>query len=198
MFHVSTRFWHVFFIPLIPMGTYLLVKGEEDSWGNPGGIKIPFSYKSLLLAWLRAATFITALITGGWLVVIDMMNSGGNQIPAVICAASLFMCILLSFGKPFRRASYTRAKELGAILDLTPRGYVALDLACRRISKSEAEELMAPLIVLEEQELAMAEQELAREKQERRASLNASFNTEAAQRCKAGMKSSRLRRKLGD
>jgi hypothetical protein len=60
---VATAFLHVFFIPLIPMGTYLVME-KDDEWEHFRGIRIPFSIKSLLYAWGRAIAVLTIPFVG--------------------------------------------------------------------------------------------------------------------------------------
>src|SRR5688572_16403957 len=48
--HVATRFFHIWFIPLIPLGSSLVVSKTDD---GALGLPHPFSFKSLLVAWAR-------------------------------------------------------------------------------------------------------------------------------------------------
>jgi hypothetical protein len=47
---VETRFFHVWFLPLIPLGSLFVVDGDDER-----AVRVPFSFKSLMTAWLRAA-----------------------------------------------------------------------------------------------------------------------------------------------
>jgi hypothetical protein len=55
---VGTAFFHLFFIPIIPMGSYLVMV-KDDEFDSFRGIKIPFSIKSWLYGWGRAAALLT-------------------------------------------------------------------------------------------------------------------------------------------
>lgn len=58
--HVTCRFVHIMFVPLIPIETLFLV--DEDR-----GIKLPFSFKAAMSGWLRMGAWIAGLafIAGG-------------------------------------------------------------------------------------------------------------------------------------
>src|SRR4051812_6962391 len=57
--HVETHFFHLYYVPLIPLGSYAVFSRTPD--GNVQGIPIGFSAKSVLLAWLRAALVVGAI-----------------------------------------------------------------------------------------------------------------------------------------
>lgn len=58
MFHVATKFGHLWYFPLIPMGSHVILSENEDGWE---GIKIPLSMKSVFVAWARAGLVVAAL-----------------------------------------------------------------------------------------------------------------------------------------
>ena len=47
---LGTQFVHIYYVPLIPIGTHLIL---EESGGSYKGIKTAFSFKSMLAAYLR-------------------------------------------------------------------------------------------------------------------------------------------------
>jgi hypothetical protein len=51
-YFVATQFGHLYYLPLIPKGTYLVFSQNPNGFN---GVLIPFSLKSYLLAWLRWA-----------------------------------------------------------------------------------------------------------------------------------------------
>jgi hypothetical protein len=54
-YHVATLCWHFCYLPLVPLGTFLVL--QERMVGMTTrfeGIRIPFSPKSLLIAWTRS------------------------------------------------------------------------------------------------------------------------------------------------
>lgn len=58
--HVTCRFVHIMFVPLIPIETLFLV--DEDR-----GMKLPFSFKAAMSGWLRAGAILAGLafLAGG-------------------------------------------------------------------------------------------------------------------------------------
>ena len=48
MFHVVTQFGHLYYIPLIPTGSYIVLDKHSD--GGFRGVSIPISFKSWLIA----------------------------------------------------------------------------------------------------------------------------------------------------
>ena len=57
-FHVATRFFHINFVPLIPIETYLVLSRNGNSFR---GVKIPMSGKTVGLAWGRFITFVASV-----------------------------------------------------------------------------------------------------------------------------------------
>lgn len=97
---VATRFFHLMFVPLIPLGTVFMV---DDDRGAP----ISLSWKSILVAYLRAGIFWSAVVC--WF-----------SVPATIgltCILALPLT-LAYFVMPFfvRTASERRAAEILADL----------------------------------------------------------------------------------
>ena len=52
--HVATKFFHINFLPLIPLEGWFVLGQEGNQWR---GRAIPMSGKSVLTAWMRFATF---------------------------------------------------------------------------------------------------------------------------------------------
>jgi hypothetical protein len=62
LFFVGTSFFYFCFIPLIPLGSYI-VRYEDDDWfGGFKGVPIGFNVKSVLYGWLRTAAVLTIII----------------------------------------------------------------------------------------------------------------------------------------
>lgn len=49
--YVATRFFHIWYVPLIPVGSQLILRSNED--GSVQGVSVPFNVKSMLAAYLR-------------------------------------------------------------------------------------------------------------------------------------------------
>ena len=131
LFYVTTKFGHLWYLPLFPLGSFLLIDGPADGEGNPKGVAIPFSFKSFLLGWLRAGmlllTFILA-ITG------FVAGRGGPAWNVLaIAAGSLIAFLWLTYSKTCRHASYSRAVELAKLLGMNEQGMMLLDKHFGRI-----------------------------------------------------------------
>ncbi|MCL6502089.1 MAG: hypothetical protein K6T86_05340 [Pirellulales bacterium] len=120
LFYVRTRFFHLQFIPLIPLASYVLVEGSNDE----RGMKISLSLKSVFTAWARTGLILigagyavaTAVQAARWL-----GRAGGSISPLLENAAWLAgACLVYWITVRFSRPSYRRAIELGGCLGLEP------------------------------------------------------------------------------
>jgi hypothetical protein len=59
-FHVATRFFHVWFIPLIPVGSFLVLE-EDDDDDTFRGMSVGLDIRSTLMAWFRTFWVLLAL-----------------------------------------------------------------------------------------------------------------------------------------
>jgi hypothetical protein len=139
MFHVETRFGHLWFIPLIPMGSHLIFQKQGSSFvGMPVGL----SMKSVLMAWGRAGCFLSAIVA----LITTMIMAGEPKapwwIPAIIAALLAIAAGALSFAKPCRHASYLRALELSEKAGFNDEGKVLLELHFGKMTQDEAAELI--------------------------------------------------------
>jgi hypothetical protein len=63
LFYVGTVFIHIFFIPLLPLRSFI-VRRDKDVWiAGFRGVPITLSPKSVLFAWARAGAIVTILFT---------------------------------------------------------------------------------------------------------------------------------------
>src|SRR2546422_392672 len=93
--HVATRFFYVQFFPLVPLQSFILIAGK----GEERGVPTSMSFKSVLVAWLRAA-LVLALLGGLVLMVIggiEYSKNAGNAIETLtaggvilVAAAALY------------------------------------------------------------------------------------------------------------
>jgi hypothetical protein len=60
--HIATRFFHIYYVPLIPLASWLVL--EEKADGNFVGIPLPLQLRSIALAWLRIGSIIALLVAG--------------------------------------------------------------------------------------------------------------------------------------
>ena len=88
MFHVATRFGHVYYLPLIPLQSFIVLSENGDQFQ---GVPIPMSGKSILFAWARAILFlmtITSALVAVMAVTDKHMQATGPVLFAVACAAA--------------------------------------------------------------------------------------------------------------
>src|SRR5438067_10436975 len=62
LFHVATKFGHIYYIPLIPTASFVVM--SQDGTGFRG-VPIGLSFKSIMVAWLRVGLFLAAMIASG-------------------------------------------------------------------------------------------------------------------------------------
>src|SRR5262249_21742100 len=97
---------HVYYVPLIPLGTYLVFDGTEreepTAWWRSSrrtsvsAIPLPFSIKPLLWAWLRLICSLAAIggIASGTAAFATLLLTG---VPAVLSIAAGLVVALLGF-----------------------------------------------------------------------------------------------------
>lgn len=115
LFSVSTKFAHIDFLPLCPLGSYLVLKRQ---FGSYSGIEIPLSGKSVALGYIRALATIATLGTLVWAFIVQGDERVDEEFWIVLgyFACCLVLACLLMFHSSTRRASYERASELAGIL----------------------------------------------------------------------------------
>jgi hypothetical protein len=123
--HVVTRFFHVYYFPLIPYESFLVLAKSGDQFR---GAKIPLSAKSVFVAWLRAGAIVGAVIAG---IIALAEFAGPHRHPdwllplfTLLIAAGAF-----TFTKTYHgitSASYARACRLGEQVGLNERGLAEL------------------------------------------------------------------------
>lgn len=59
--YVATQFWHFNFVPLVPLGSYLVMEGSEGEKGFQGK-RIGFNAKSLLLGYFRGWVGLAVIV----------------------------------------------------------------------------------------------------------------------------------------
>jgi hypothetical protein len=60
--HVATRFFHLYYVPLIPLSSWLVL--EEQADGRFLGIQTSLQLRSVMLAWLRVASVVALAVAG--------------------------------------------------------------------------------------------------------------------------------------
>src|SRR5262245_13761922 len=139
MFHVVTQFGHLYYIPLIPTGSFVVLEKHAD--GGFRGAAIPLSGKSLLVGWLRGGSTVT--IVGSAIALIGSIVSKDAAPFAWVVA---LMIGLIATGvlvatyrlKFFTQASYERALELARHLQWNDTGLLMLEVAYGRMNSDQA------------------------------------------------------------
>jgi hypothetical protein len=122
-YHVATLCWHFCYLPLLPLGTFLVLQEEMRGMTTHfRGVRIPFSWKSLLVAWSRSLLAFPFFIS---LVAIVIVVSGQSGHPndtwlqrygVVLVAAVISGMLWLPYLLPgIGRATARRADELARV-----------------------------------------------------------------------------------
>ena len=121
--HVRTRFFHLYWIPLIPVQSFILLSGSAG--GNLKGVATSLSFKSVLLGWLRTA--LVFAVGGGFVgALINGCDFAANQeteaLGLTIFCAALAVASILGYWLTvrFSHASYGRALQMAEELGLPP------------------------------------------------------------------------------
>jgi hypothetical protein len=117
---VGTVFVHVNLIPVVPLRSYVIL--EPCTYKRHVGLRIPLSWKSVLMGWLRAGLLLTAGASCGLAFYsLKALADQGEARPVVVSVAvmaaafALFVLCMCA-----NRAGYDRAVELGALLGIEP------------------------------------------------------------------------------
>jgi hypothetical protein len=132
---VATRFIHINFIPVIPLGSCIIVTGNSKA-KDFQGTKTALSVKSILVAWFRAGLLALALCTTviGFVVTTEFFENKAATPPlalAVVWGIVVGICAILWMTYRFNRASYDRAMQLGTELGLEAEFIEQLLMATR-------------------------------------------------------------------
>jgi len=153
MFHVATKFGHLWYIPLIPLGSHIVLEQTGKGWR---GVPVPLSGKSILAAWLRGSGIAGMIIAaiGMAVEVSDRRGNSGLILAASIFAVSLLVTVFAFAYKGLKHASYERALALGEKLGLSDEGRILLELKFNKITPEQAKAAL--------EEAAKDRQELAK------------------------------------
>jgi len=139
--HVATKFFYLQYVPLIPVETYLIYRevGEQIH-----GIRIPFSPKSIFVAWLRTGLVVAAiaLLVTGFITISERHTTEG-----VLCFVGVGLIaaafIYSYYFGPICNAGYSRAMHLAQLANLGPEQFLALEIAYGRMNADQAEQELA-------------------------------------------------------
>lgn len=164
--HVATSFFYIQFVPLIPLGSYLVL---EDGQGS---LSVGFSFKSLLVAWLR-----TALVFGAFGLMIAGILATGNRstLGMVASFGGAVACIAAMVGSYFvpfvGQASFERAMRLADQVGVKPEFRLTLEVHYGRKSAQQADAELAALYDAAQKELAARQEEHQRQDAQRQAQM---------------------------
>lgn len=142
-FHVATEFFHINRLPLVPGRTYLMLKRP---WGDERGPELPFSRKSLVTAWARATLI-------GWgigvaVAIVILWKKPGLPTPTAEITTLIALAVVLYATYRIPRlgvATYARAVEVSDAAELDDEMLVRVELAFKRISRADADAILAQL-----------------------------------------------------
>ena len=79
LFHVATKFFHINFVPLVPLGSAIVIENSDHKMANGQlgilAVKLPFNWQSFFMAYFRTILWICLLASIFFL--------GMNLIPAL-------------------------------------------------------------------------------------------------------------------
>ena len=119
LFHVVTEFFHIYYVPLIPLKSYLMFEASQ------GSTPISLHLRSVLMGWARALLICVSLgsVIAGLVKLSEHFADKKDTptedfvVPFVVAGACVFVYWLST---RFTRASYERALALAEQLGLEP------------------------------------------------------------------------------
>ncbi len=127
--HVSTRFFHLYYVPLIPLSSWLVLGANDDD--SFQGIQVPLQLRSVALAWTRVAS----VVAGVGAIAAAVSAFGGHHasstsavVGAVIYLAAAIALGILAWQKLGRLSKEEKAARIvysdfaGRILDVAQLG----------------------------------------------------------------------------
>ena len=141
VWHVATRFGHLWFLPLFPVSGSFAVLDKDQ------GASIPISAKSVLVTYLRGWGIPLSVILG----VIGVSGIMAQQIAGGVgfLAAGLVACGVLIWtympGSWFMRCSPERAREIGAKIGLNDAEKLLVELAVGAIDHATFDKALEDL-----------------------------------------------------
>jgi hypothetical protein len=118
LFYVATSFFHINFIPLIPVTTYIVVDGSDRC------VRIPMCFKSVLTAWARLGLILGVILALVFGCFSFMEGLAAQDLGAIASALGLFftsaLCgVFFWLTYLFSKATNHRAIQLAERLELS-------------------------------------------------------------------------------
>jgi len=120
---VRTKFFHINFLPLIPLEGWFVLGQEGNQWR---GRAIPMSGKSVLTAWMRFVTFCMGIgltLAGFFSWQSEEQGAVPIMVAGVVCIAAFIATYFVGF---ISRAGLERAMVLAGHLEASPEAVEAL------------------------------------------------------------------------
>lgn len=120
IFYVATEFVHGNFIPLIPHRGWVVFHETDDAWD---GVEFRFSFKSILIAWVRAALIVAFI--GSVMLLFFAYTDKHTSVPwrkarlTAIATTAAYIVTRLPI-RGLTRASHRRAYEIAKKVELSP------------------------------------------------------------------------------
>jgi hypothetical protein len=114
--YVQTEFFHVLFVPLVPLQTYLVMV-QQDKDSPKQAVPLPLCFKSVLIGWARA-TAILAMIFSAMAGAVTFIDQAFSKLALLWTVAFLGSMVAYWLTCCFNTASYDRAVQLGERLGI--------------------------------------------------------------------------------
>lgn len=146
--YVSTRFFHLYWVPLIPLQSFLVFSEDGD---NVNGVPIRLNLKSVIVGWLRGGSWLAMLVAPFLAVLTYLDHHPAHAAVALgIWVLAALLLPLLHYWPGVREANYERAIDLANRAGLSPETRLMLEVAYGRLSADQAERELVRLIELEQ------------------------------------------------
>lgn len=128
--HIATQFFHLFFFPLVPVKSVLVLPPTPGTEEKEGGFKLPLSGLSIAIAYLRAlCTFSLLGILAGMLILRDgsffgLSSGWGWAVNLVLFLALAVARVTLSVHRNVRPMDMRTHERLWALLSPEQRDWI--------------------------------------------------------------------------
>src|SRR5438876_1009291 len=106
LFHVATRFGHIYYIPLIPTASFVVLSQEGKGFR---GVPTALSFKSILLAWFRVGLFLASMIASATVLMLATDRHPPSLVLPVLIAVALWTIFGMTWHKIICHAGFERA-----------------------------------------------------------------------------------------
>jgi hypothetical protein len=138
-YYVATTFWHLFWFPILPLRTEIILRISEDAVDTKwSGIRIPFSLKSAVVGWVTSPLMFMAVV-GPLLGTIALLAGEVElvlfSVFLILAVASAGLFVILKKTRGIGVAIEQRAAALQKVLDDLVRAEEQLPVEDRRVTR---------------------------------------------------------------